>query len=143
VTAKTKVPAVEGWFTLDAERPALLGSKCRECGIVCFPRETSYCRNPACTSREFDEVELSRTGRLWSFTDNRYQPPPPYVSPEPFESYAIAAVELEAEQMVVLGQLVAGVDVADLHAGDPVELVLDTLYSDDEHDYLVWKWQPA
>jgi hypothetical protein len=24
-----------------------------------------------------------------------------------------------------------------------VELVLDVLYSDDEHDYLVWKWKPT
>ncbi len=44
--------------------------------------------------------------------------------------------------MVVLGQLVPGVDIADLHAGQRVELVLGTLYSDDEHEYLVWKWQP-
>ena len=139
---KTQVPAVEGWFTLDPERPALLASRCRACGIVCFPRETSFCRNPACAGREFDEVELSRTGTLWSFTDNRYQPPAPYVSAEPFEPYAIAAVELADEQMVVLGQLVPGTDITTLHAGQPVELVIDTLYSDDDHDYMVWKWRP-
>ena len=23
-----------------------------------------------------------------------------------------------------------------------VELVLDTLYEDDDHEYLVWKWRP-
>ncbi|HVN52597.1 MAG TPA: OB-fold domain-containing protein [Acidimicrobiales bacterium] len=143
MAAKTQVPAVEGWFTLDPDRPALLGSRCRSCGIVCFPREASFCRNPACTSREFDEVELSRTGTLWSFTDNRYQPPEPYVSADPFEPYAIAAVELAAEKMVVLGQLVAGTDITTLRAGQPVELVLGTLYSDDEHDYLVWKWRPV
>ena len=139
---KTQVPAVEGWFTLDPERPALLASRCRACGIVCFPRETSFCRNPACAGREFDEIELSRTGTLWSFTDNRYQPPAPYVSAEPFEPYAIAAVELAAEQMVVLGQLVPGTDITTLHAGQAVELVIDTLYSDDDHDYMVWKWRP-
>jgi uncharacterized protein len=142
VTAKTQVPAIEGWFTLDPDRPALLGSRCQSCRIVCFPREVSFCRNPACAGREFDEVELSRTGTLWSFTDNRYQPPPPYVSPDPFEPYAIAAVELAEEKMVVLGQLVPGTDITELHAGQPVELVLGTLYSDDDHDYLVWKWRP-
>ena len=143
MAGKTQVPAVEGWFTLDADRPALLGSKCRSCGIVCFPRETSFCRNPACTNREFDEIELSRTGTLWSFTDNRYQPPAPYVSAEPFEPYAIAAVELEAEKMVVLGQLVPGTDIHELRAGQTVKLVLGPLYSDDEHEYVVWKWQPV
>ena len=45
--------------------------------------------------------------------------------------------------MVVLGQLVAGVRAGDLRIGMPMELVLDTLYSDDAHDYLVWKWRPA
>jgi hypothetical protein len=24
-----------------------------------------------------------------------------------------------------------------------VELVLDTLYEDDEHEYIVWKWKPV
>jgi uncharacterized OB-fold protein len=142
LATKTQVPAVDGWFTLDPDRPALLGSRCQSCGIVCFPREGAFCRNPACDGREFDEVELSRTGTIWSFTDNRYQPPPPYVSPEPFEPYAIAAVELEAERMVVLGQLVPGTDITALRAGQPVEIVLGTLYSDDDHDYLVWQWRP-
>jgi uncharacterized protein len=32
--------------------------------------------------------------------------------------------------------------LADLRAGMPVELVLGTLYEDDEHEYLVWQWRP-
>jgi len=143
VTAKTKVPAIEGWFTTDPDHPALLGSQCTSCQAIFFPRETSFCRNPDCLGREFAEIELSRRGTIWSFTDNRYQPPPPYMSPDPFVPYMIAAVELEAEQMVVLGQIEPGVELADLHAGMEVELVLDTLYEDDDHEYLVWKWQPV
>jgi uncharacterized protein len=54
----------------------------------------------------------------------------------------IAAVELDDQKLVVCGQMVPGVDVADMAVGMRVELVLDTLYSDDDHDYLVWKWQP-
>ena len=80
---------------------------------------------------------------MWSFTDNRYQPPAPYVSPDPFVPYAIAAVELERERMVVLGQLDAGVDTAGLRAGQEVELVVGRLYEDDEHEYMVWKWRPV
>jgi len=139
---KERVPAVEGWFTT-GDRPALLGSRCTACGTYFFPRESGFCRNPACTGREFDEVELSRRGRIWSFTDNRFKPPPPYVSPDPFVPYTIAAVELATERIVVLGQLVEGVDPSTLRAGTEVELVLGTLYSDDEREYLVWKWQPV
>ena len=141
--AKTQVAAVEGWFTIDPTAPALLGTRCTTCGTYFFPRESRFCRNPACDGTEFEEVPLSRRGTVWSFTDNRYQPPPPYMSPDPFEPYAIAAVELAEEKMVVLGQLAGGASVDDLRVGQEVELVLETLYEDDENAYLVWKWQPV
>jgi len=35
------------------------------------------------------------------------------------------------------------VTVDDLTVGDEVELVVDTLYSEDGTDYLVWKWRPV
>ncbi len=143
MTQKQRVAAVEGWFTTDGE-PALVGTQCTSCGSYFFPRETYSCRNPDCLGRELDEVRLSRTGTVWSFTNACYQPPPPYVpTTDPFEPFTIAAVELAKEKMVVLGQMVAGVDVADLRAGQEVELVIDTLFEDDEHEYLVWKWRPV
>ena len=140
---RTRVPAIEGWFRLDADEPRLIGSRCRSCGCTFFPKETTFCRNPACAGSEFETVELSRRGTLWSFTDNRYEPPAPYVASKPFEPYAIAAVELAAERMVVLGQVVRGVGTDRLRAGMEMELVLDTLYSDDANDYVVWKWRPV
>ncbi len=140
--AKTRRAAVDGWFTLDESAPALLGSRCTGCGTFAFPRETFSCRNPHCPGTQFEEVELSRRGRVWSYTDCRYQPPPPYIAAEPYEPFALAAVELATEQMVVMGQLVDGVTVADLEVGTEVELVLGTLYEDDDHEYLVWKWRP-
>lgn len=141
-TAKPRVPAVEGWFTTDEDAPALLGTRCRRCGTSFFPGETRLCRNPACAGEgaDLEEVTLSRRGTVWSATTNHYRPPPPYVAPDPFEPYTVAAVELADERMVVLGQ-VAG-DAA-LHVGDEVELVLDVLYEDDDAQYLVWKWAPV
>jgi uncharacterized OB-fold protein len=144
--AATRVPAVEGWFTLGDDNgtaPALLGSRCTGCGTYAFPAEASFCRNPDCASTEFESVELSRRGRIWSYTDARYQPPPPYVAADPYVPFCLAAVELAAEKLVVMGQVVDGVTVDDLTVGDEVELVIDTLYSEDGTDYLVWKWKPA
>jgi uncharacterized OB-fold protein len=142
-TVKTRVPAVEGWFTTDPHRPALLGSRCSSCGTYAFPRELVFCRNPQCRSRDFEEVELSRTGRIWSYTDARYQPPAPYVATtDPYQPFALAAVELAEEKMVVMGQVSSDVDVADLRIGTEVEVTVDTLYEDDDHEYLVWKWRP-
>ena len=141
--AKARVPAVEGWFTLDANNPQLLGTRCKACGTYFFPKETSFCRNPHCAGTEFEEVPLSARGKLWSFTDNRYAPPKPYMAGDPFEPYAVAAVELEREKMVVLGQVAKGVGCDQLRAGQDMELVLDTLYEDASNEYLVWKWRPA
>lgn len=136
------MPAIEGWFTIDDE-PVLIGNRCTTCGTVFFPKADFFCRNPRCAGEEFETARLSRTGRIWSFTDAQYQPPPPYVVPtEEFQPFAVAAVELEAEQMVVLGQVATGVDVSELSVGATVELVVEPLYSDDEHDYLVYKWRP-
>ena len=140
---KTKAPAIEGWFTMNEDSPALLGTKCTSCGTYFFPKETVACRNPRCMSTDFEEVELSRRGRVWSFTNNCYQPPAPYMSPDPFEPYAVAAVELAEEKMVVLGQVADGLNVDALKAGMEVELVLDTLFEDDDNEYLVWKWRPT
>jgi len=139
---KKQVPAVEGWFTMDAKEPHLLGTRCKSCGTYFFPKESFYCKNPNCTGTEFDEVPLSRAGRLWSFTNNCYAAPAPFIAPDPFAPYAIAAVELAEERMVVLGQMVEGTEVSDLKAGMDVELVLEKLYEDEESEYMVWKWKP-
>ncbi len=135
-------PTMEGWFTTDDE-PHLIGTQCRACGTYFFPKVELYCKNPACQSTEFDEVELSRTGKIWSYTEHYYQPPEPYVSPDPFEPYAIAAVELEKEKMVILGQVAEGVPHSSLKAGMEVELVVEKVYEQDDVDYTVWKWKPV
>lgn len=135
-------PVIEGWFTLDQAEPALLGSRCTSCGTYYFPKQTHFCRNPACESEEFEEIPLSRRGTLWSFTNACYQPPEPYVAQEPFEPYAIAAVQLEQEKMIVLGQVVTGVGVDALKAGMVMELVLEDVPGVDG-DKVTWKWKPA
>jgi uncharacterized OB-fold protein len=139
--AKQRVPAIEGWFTLGDE-PRLIGLHDQGSGSYFFPKGVAIARAPGFADSELREVELSRTGRLWSYTTNHYAPPEPYVSPDPFVPYTVAAVELARERMVVLGQLDSGVDPASLEVGQEMELVLGTLYEDDEHEYLVWKWRP-
>jgi len=143
MSQKKKVPAIDGWFVADGEIAHFIGTRCKSCGSYFFPRETYFCRNPACRGNDFEEIPLSRTGTLWSFTDNRYPPPAPYVAPDPFEPYIVAAVELDLEKMVVLGQVSSDVSIVDLSAGMKMELVIDALYEDDENEYLVWKWRPS
>ena len=140
---KTRVAAVDNWFTMDESQPALLGARGTTSGSYFWPTAVAGSANPAAPGEEREPVELSRTGRLWSWTTNHYQPPEPYVPPDPFVPYTVCAVELDAEQMVVLGQLATGADADQLEVGMEMELVLGPLYEDDEHEYVVWQWAPA
>ena len=140
--AKTRVPAIDDWFTMDSEQPQLLGLRDPATGSYFFPKDIAISAAPGRAGAALEEVPLSRTGRLWSYTTNHYQPPDPYVSPDPFVPYTVAAVELAAERMVVLGQLAPGVDPATLELGMEMELVLDTLFEDDQAEHVVWKWRP-
>lgn len=138
-----RVAAVEGWFTTETSEPHLIGSQCSKCQTYFFPKNISYCRNPVCDSEDFNEVELSRKGKIWSYTDAHYQPPEPYIAPDPFKPFAIAAVQLEREGMIIMGQLAEGVTVDDVTTGTEVELVLEPLFEKDGRQHLIWKWQPS
>ena len=134
-------PTIEGWFTTGPE-PALVGSRCTTCGSTFFPRTEGFCRNPRCDGEEFVDTELSRRGRVWSYTDAQYQPPAPYIPvTDPYEPFALAAVELP-EGIVVLGQVATGYGVDDLEVGREVELVVEPLYTDDTAVRTIWRWRP-
>jgi uncharacterized protein len=141
---RTPIPAVEGWFDLEPE-PALRGGRCSACSTIVFPppNDATYCPNPRCASVAFEPHRLARIGTVWSYTDAQYQPPPPYIPvTDPYEPFALAAVELPEDGLVVLGQVALGYGVQDLAVGMQVELVIETLYSDDEHHHLIWRWKP-
>ena len=136
-------PIVEGWFTT-GDQPALIGSRCIECASTYFPplpTESSFCRNPRCSGESFENVELSRRGVVWSYTDAQYQPPPPYVAADPYVPFALAAVTLP-EGLVVLGQVADGFGVDDLRVGSEVELVVEPM-SGLDGDKVVWRWRPV
>jgi len=139
---KKRVPAIDGWFTMD-EQPRLQGLKDPESGSYFFPKDIAISAAPGHAGVPLEDATLSRTGKLWSYTTNHYQPPEPYMSSDPFEPYTVAAVELTKERMVVMGPLAAGIDPEKLEVGMDMELVLGTLYEDDENEYVVWKWQVA
>lgn len=138
----TRVPIVDGWFTNDVNAPTLLGAQCPLCATYVFPPRAGYCPNPACDSASLDSVALSRFGKIWSYTENQYAPPPPYVAADPFEPYALAAVRLEQEGLIVLGRVPHGVLAADLAVGMDMQLELDVSHRDDRHEYMVYVWAP-
>lgn len=90
-------------------------------------------------------MALSRRGTLWSYTENRYQPPAPYPQTEQFEPFAVAAVQLSDEGIIVLGKVVDGTLAADLKVGMEMELTTMPLYVDDDgvtRSVYAWKVVP-
>ncbi|EID15195.1 Zn-ribbon domain-containing OB-fold protein [Mycobacterium xenopi] len=138
-------PAIEGWFATDeAGVPHLIGSKCPRCGTYVFPPRPNTCPNPACDGDQLNAVPLSRRGTLWSYTENRYAPPPPYPATDPFEPFAVAAVELADEGLIVLGKVADGALAADLTIGMEMELTTMPLFTDDKGvERIVYGWRIA
>lgn len=136
-------PVVEGWFTTDA-LPHLIGQRCTSCRTVMFPPLASWCPSPRCRGTDLESLALSRRGTIWSFTNAGYQPPAPYIHQvDPYVPFGIAAVELAAEQIVVLGQVADGYDLEAIHVGQEVELVVEPLVEDCERAELTWRWRPT
>ena len=102
------------------DAPVLIGSACRACGTVTFPRQASC---PRCTSTDVAVHHLARKGTLWSWTVQRFRPKsPPYTGPEAFEPYGVGYVELPGE--VRVEARLTESDPARLRIGMPMELTL-------------------
>ena len=118
--------------------PQLLGNQCDECMTYFFPKNERECKNPSCLSTKFTERRLSREGRIWSYTNACYQPPAPYIAGNSFEPFAIAAVELNIEKLIILGQVAKGIDVDSLAIGMAVDLVIEPLHETDDEIKMIW-----
>ena len=116
-----EVPIAEGLFSGPSDAPQLVASRCGRCGEVAFPAQKSC---PACTSEEVGEILLSRRGTLWTWTIQRFPPPPPFVGPvDPFVPYGVGYVELPEGVRVEARLTTANPD--ELEIGQPMELVLE------------------
>lgn len=118
----SQIPIQEGLFTWPADEPHLIASRCRDCAEVTFPRQASC---PACTGNATEEIPLSRRGRLWTWTVQRFPPPsPPFVGErERFEPFGVGYIELP-EGLRVESRLTES-DAERLEIGMEMELVIE------------------
>jgi uncharacterized OB-fold protein len=131
-------------FTLDEATTgagtALLGSRCTGCGTHYFPRAVS-CRNPECTAKELEPAELGRTGTLYSWTVQNYQPPALF-RVDDWKPYAIGVVELP-EGLRVLAML-TGAPPGEIPIGAELTLTNLPLYRDgDGQPVVTYAYAPA
>ena len=124
IAGKTTVD--DALFVETPEGPALLGSRCTDCGAHTFPVQSGC---PRCTGSTMVDVPLSRTGTLWSWTVQGFTPKKPYTGTAAYEPYGVAYVELPG-QLIVETRLVE-TDPEKLEIGMSVELTL-TPFRDDE-----------
>lgn len=127
---KQRVPFREGLFT-ERDGGGLLGNKCKSCGRVFFPK-AMYCLD--CFSQDMEELILSKTGKLYTFTIVR-------MPAEHFEPpYAIGLIELP-EGIRVFSQI-DGWQEQSLKIGVEMELVIRKLWEEEEREMIGYAFRP-
>ena len=130
-----QVPIAEGLFTWPAENPALLGSRCNNCGTATSPAAKSCM---ACSSQDVVIEELPGRGTLWTWTVQQFMPKTPYKSnetPETFKPYGVGYLELPGGVRVE-GRLTEN-DPAKLRIGMEMDVVFEPYRTDENGDEVI------
>jgi hypothetical protein len=116
MTAVTRAlrPVRDGLFRTDP--PALTGGRCTSCGSLSFPRR-AWC--PDCQGTAIEDVALSTTGVVYTFTVV-HMAPPGYLGEAP---YAYGVVELPEGLRVTSTLLADDLDAIDIGAPVSFELL--------------------
>jgi len=118
-----------GFLTGDLSDPAavrLAGSRCKACGIALFGQR-HRCEN--CSSADLDHVSFARTGTVYTFTIQRYAPPPPHSLPvTPWAPRPVAWIDLDDDGPRVLAPI--GCTPEDISIGMAVQLDCQAGWSD-------------
>lgn len=125
-------PIADGLFTWPSDSPALIGTRCDNCGEVTFP---SHYGCPRCASEAMVSFELGRTGTVWTWTTQNFRPPPPYAGPDEFVPYHVGYVELPGE--VIVESYLSGFDGRRPVIGEAVELVIIPFSTNESGDEVV------
>lgn len=133
-TERKQVP-IRGARLRLGDSPALLGSRCPDCGEHFYPPRY-VCLN--CYREGLDEVALSTRGELWTYTIARMALPGSLVA----APYVIAQVRLP--EGVQVGTVLTDVDPEAVKIGMPLELTVEKVSTDsDGNDVMTFKFRPV
>ena len=130
-----QVPIADGLFTWPAEQPALLCSRCQDCGIAAFPAADSC---TACSGQNVAVEELPGRGTLWTWTVQQFMPKSPYKTNETMETfkpYGVGYVELPGG-LRVEGRLTEN-DPEKLRIGMEMEVLFAPLRTEENGDEVI------
>ena len=136
--ARPAVPLNERLFRLDEAEggiPVLLGWRCPDCGHHFFPHRT-IC--PGCGHIGLEEVDLSRRGKVWTYTIAPQVPPGAIVE----APYVIARIELP--EAVLVSSLITDCAPEEVRVGMEVEITPVKVREDEEgRDVLAFAFRPV
>jgi len=129
---KTKVPFKDGLFEVGASGGSLIGSRCRQCGQILFPRRDT-CLN--CRGDDTENIGLAPKGKLYSYTIV-YMPSEHFPSP-----YAVGWIEME-QGLRVFSQLRGWQDTA-LKTNMDMDLSIETLWEEEDREMIGYVFRPS
>jgi len=130
-----QVPIAEGLFTWPAAEPALLCSRCQDCGTAAFPAASSCM---ACSGQNVEIEELPGRGTLWTWTVQQFMPKSPYKTDETMETfkpYGVGYVELPGGVRVE-GRLTEN-NPENLQIGMEMQVVFAPIRTEDNGDEVI------
>jgi uncharacterized protein len=116
-------------FKETAEGLVLVGNKCEACGNAFYPK-ADFCTQ--CSSKELEEMVLSKRGTLYSYTITRV---PVGKFPIP---HAIGMITLP-EKVRLTAPLVIGEE--EFKIGAEMEMEITTLWTEGDHDVIGYKFK--
>jgi len=140
MSKKERVPIIEDLFTYLTDDPRIIANRCKKCGTISFPK-LPFCHNPDCCEKVRDnveEIQLSKRGKLWTYTVQVYAPPLPFKM-DPFEPFAVGMVDFP-EGLRMIGMLTRK---DNLKIGMEVETTVGRLYEDGENEYITYMFAPV
>ena len=131
----------EGLFEWPSDEPSVRATRCDACSFITFPAQDAC---PRCGGDAVTETKLSRTGTLWTWTRQRFQPKnPPYLGREPaseFRPYAVGFIELPEGR--IEARLAGEID-QELRIGMPMELTVVPFTTDEDGtEVLTYAFRP-
>ena len=136
---KKQIPAQEGLFyqpQAPGEKPYLIGTKCKECGYIGFPK-LMVC--PRCVKKDtMEETKIGGKGKIDMFSTC-------YAALPGFPAPSIQGF-INLEDGARIWSLITGIEAADeamLKIGMDVELVIEKLREDaDGNEIMSYKFKP-
>ena len=124
-------------FRGEGQNARLLAGRHKKTGRLRFPLPTGA------DAGDYDEVELSPQGTLWSYTIQRFRPKTPYNgrgTDVDFQPYGVGYIELPG-QLIVESRLVAN-DLNSLRIGQPMHITTEAYREDESGPVLTYAFTP-